>query len=67
MVGVTWWPSWGRGSLNHYAIVAQGMVIDATGQQFTGGDADITPYSTWLSALKDRIPTRILGRYVRGT
>ena len=55
-LGVTWWPSWGPGSLNHYAIVAQEMVIDATGQQFSGGDAGITPYSAWLSALKDRIP-----------
>ena len=65
-LGVVWWPSWGPGSLNHYALVAQGMVIDATGQQFPGGEADVTPFSTWLSGVRSRIPPRILGRYVRG-
>ena len=65
--GVTWWTGWGSGSLNHYAIVAQDMVIDPTGQQFNGGYASITRYSTWLSDLKSRIPTANLGRYMRGS
>ena len=65
-MGVAGWGPTGTGSLNHYAIVVQELVIDATGQQFVGGMASITPWSEWLSQLESRIPPPLLARYVRG-
>jgi hypothetical protein len=51
---------------NHYAVIFNGNVIDATAQQFIGMSANITPLDQWIQNLKDSIPPHRFCKYVIG-
>ncbi len=51
---------------NHYVVIFNGNVVDATAQQFPGMSATITPLNQWLQNLRGFVPPHRFCKYVQG-